>query len=218
MSANVLVVDAAVAAVEHPVLDAFASQLADCLAHASGDRWSVDVRAHARIESLAPGDGSHVVVASLQCELDGGDTIAEVDARWGERVSALVPRSAAVLLCTIARTVTTPLPALAAAESTPLERLRRLDRLAVDLSHATGAAVADIDRVVAYFGARSLGCDHRLGTAPAAEVAAWTLVATLVALGTLDDFAGPGATERAAAFLGNLAGLPRFVHKRMQAG
>jgi pyruvate dehydrogenase E1 component alpha subunit len=58
--------------------------------------------------------------------------------------------------------------------------------------------------VFAYFGTRQLQCDHRLQGPVAAEVAAWTILATLVSLGTLDDYAGPGATERARAWLGRL--------------
>jgi hypothetical protein len=217
VSAPTLVVDAAVADVERPVVAALARQLGDCVAHASGDPWRVDARVHDGVDALAPGDGAHIVVASLQTELAGHDDAASVSARWSAKLGALTPRASAVLLLTIVRRVDAPLPARLHGEAPVIERIRRLDRCAIELSHACGAAVADVDRVFAHFGTRQLLCDHRLQGPVAAEAAAWTILATLVSLGTLDDYAGPGATERARTWLGSLAELPRFVQKRLAA-
>jgi hypothetical protein len=217
VSAPTLAVDAAVADVERPVVAAFARQLGDCLAHASGDPWRVEPRIHDAVDALAPGDGGQIVVASLQIELPGDEEPAFVMRRWGAKLAELTPRAAAVLLLTIVRRVDNALPARPNGEVPAIERIRRLDRCAIELSHASGAAVADLDRVFAYFGTRQLQCDHRLQGPVAAEVAAWTLLATLVSLGSLDDYAGPGATERARAWLGRLPELPRFVHGRLAA-
>ncbi|MEO8487357.1 MAG: hypothetical protein ABI585_13580 [Betaproteobacteria bacterium] len=215
MSGATILVDAAVSVAERPVVAAFRRQFAECLVHASGDPWQVEARVHDTIDTLAPGNGAAIVVASLQTELDGADTIDAIGARWRERLRALVPHAASVLLCTIARCVEAPLPAHAQAAMPPIERIRRLDLLAVELSHDTGAAVADVDRIVAHIGARTLGADHRLASAAAVEVAAWTILATLVSGGTLDDHAGPGATERARGYLGTLAGIAGFVRRRL---
>jgi len=215
VSAPTLVVDAAVADVERPVVAAFARQLGDCLSQASGDRWRVEARPYGGIDALAPGEGARIVVASLQSELAGPDDAEAVTRRWEAKLAALVPRSAAVLLVTIVRRVAATLPARTTAEVPRIERIRRLNRCAIALSQASGAAVADVDRVIAYFGARELACDYRLRSPAAVEVAAWTMLATLVSLGTLDDHAGPGATERARAWLGRLPDLPSFVHKRL---
>lgn len=217
MSAPTLTVDAAVANVERPVVAALARQLDDCLRQATGDRWRIVARLHDRLDALGPGGGARIVLASLQSELAGGDDAAAIVRRWEPKIAALLADSAAVLLVTIVRSVAEPLPVRADGAMPVIERIRRLDRCAIDLSHATGAAVADVDRVFAHFGTRPLHCDHRLQGAAAAEVAAWTILATLVSLGTLDDHAGPGATERARAWLGRLSDLPRFVHGRLAA-
>ena len=216
MSATTFAVDAVVADVVRPVVAAFARQLGDCLTHASGDRWEVDARMHDALDALAPDDG-RIVVASLQTELAGDDAAADVEQRWGEKLAALTPRASAVLLLTIVRRVDDSLPAGPNGATPAIERIRRLDLCAIELSRATGAAVADLDRVFAYFGTRQLQCDHRLQGPVAAEVAAWTILATLVSLGALDDYAGPGATERARAWLGRLPELPRFVQRRLAA-
>jgi hypothetical protein len=215
VSTPTLVVDAAVADVERPVVAAFAQQLSDCLAHATGDRWRVEARLHGAVDALAPGEGVRIVVASLQSELEGHDDPGAVTRRWEAKLATLAPRAAAVLLVTIVRRVAATLPARPTGEVPRIERIRRLNRCAIALSHGSGAAVADVDRVIAHFGARELKCDHRLRSPAAVEVAAWTLLATLVSLGTLDDHAGPGATERARAWLGRLPDLPRFVHQRL---
>jgi len=215
VSVPTLVVDAAVARVERPVVAAFARQLADCLSHASGDRWNVETRVHDGVDALEPGEGVRIVVASLQTELSGADDAEAVARRWEAKLATLVPRSAAVLLVTIVRRVAETLPARPTRDVPAIERIRRLNRCAIGLSHASGAAVADADRVFAYFGTRQLQCDHRLQGPVAAEIAAWTLLATLVSLGTLDDHAGPGATERARAWLGRLPDVPHFIRKRL---
>jgi hypothetical protein len=216
VSATTLAVDAVVADVERPVVAAFARQLGDCLTHASDDRWEVDARMHGALDAIAPDDG-RIVVASLQTELAGDVAPADVEQRWGEMLAALTPRASAVLLLTIVRRVDDSPPGDTSGATPAIERIRRLDLCAIELSRATGAAVADLDRVFAYFGTRQLHCDHRLQGPVAAEVAAWTILATLVSLGTLDDYAGPGATERARTWLGRLPELPRFVQRRLAA-
>lgn len=215
MSERPIVIDAAIAGVERAVVAVFADQLTECLAHVSGERWQVDTRVHDDIAAIAPGDGSQVVVASLQSELDRDDAIDAIGMRWRERIDALMPQAAAVLLVTIARRVASPLPAIAGAAVPTIERIRRLDLLAVELSHATGASVADVDRLVAHVGARALGADHRLDNPMAAELAAWVILAALVAQGALDAWAGDGASERARGYLGG-GDLQRFLHWRLQ--
>lgn len=217
MSGHTLVVDAAVADVERPVVAALASQLGECLAHVSRDAWRVETRVHGDIGAFTPGDRTHVVVASLHTELACDDAIEAIAARWRERLAMLAPHASAILLCTIVRRAAGALPARADPAPSTIERIRRLDLLAVELSHDTGALVADLDRLFAHIGARTLGTDHRLGTPAAVEVAAWAILSTLVAGGTLDDLAGPGATELARGYLGGLHELPRFVQKRLQA-
>jgi hypothetical protein len=68
--------------------------------------------------------------------------------------------------------------------------------MVIELSHDTGAAVADIDRILGYFGARQLQTDYRLGGRLGSELAGHTIVASILAAG-LDDIIAPDVQERA---------------------
>ena len=117
----------------------------------------------------------------------------------------------AILLCTIFRHVADPAPDVAANER---ERIRRLNLLAIELSHDTGAAVVDFDRVFAHLGARPLATDHTLTGRVAAEVAAHALVANILDAG-LDEIVPAEIQERAHQFQGTLADISRLVERRM---
>jgi hypothetical protein len=217
-AARRVVVEAAFTEAERPIVAAVDGQLAACLAAASGAPWDIDVRRRDRIDSVDARDGPTLAIASLATELGNVDeSLASIGARWHERLASLVQDGVpAVIVCTVFRRAAAPLPTRGpVASAPPIERIRRLDRLAVDLSQATGAWVADLDRVFAHFGARQLEADPRTGGAIAAEVAAWTIVSTAFATG-LDDLLALDAQERARAFLGDLAGVPAFVGRRLR--
>ena len=70
-----------------------------------------------------------------------------------------------------------------------LERIRRLNLMAIELSQASGANVIDIDGVLAFIGALPLGTDYLLASPIAAAVAGDAIVSAL--LGGIPDEALP---------------------------
>lgn len=211
-----LVIDAIVADTERPALDAVAEQLRECLSAACGEAWPVAVRFRESLADVDAEDPPAVVVASLLPEADAtGETLAATEARWREQLSSLPgdPRPHA-LLCTVFRHVAPPLGDAGDALPAKRERIRRLNMMAIDLSHDTGAGVVDIDRAFSHVGARALATDHLLAGRAAAEVAAHTIVAGILAAG-LDDVVPPEIQERAAQFQGGLRDIDRFLARRL---
>ena len=119
-----------------------------------------------------------------------------------------------MLLCTVFRHVAPPIGDAGDALPAKRERIRRLNLMAIDLSHDTGAGVVDVDRAFSHVGARSLATDHRLTGRAAAEVAAHTIVAGILAAG-LDDVVPPDVQERAAQFQGALRDIDQFLARRL---
>ena len=78
-----------------------------------------------------------------------------------------------------------------------LERIRRLNLLAVELSHDLDAGVIDFDRQFADIGAQVLETSYRLEGAAAREIAAYVIVKTLLAAGAFDDHVPPETIEQA---------------------
>lgn len=209
-------IDAVVAATERPALAAVAAQLRECLHAASGEDWDVQVRFRASLSEISGDERPALVVASLLPELEGNsDAMPAIAARWHAQLAALPgDPSPPVLLCMLFRHVPE------AAEDVPdprpqlRERIRRLNLLAVDLSHDTGAGVVDLDRAFTHVGARALGTDYRLTGPRAAEVAAHTIVASLFHAG-LDDIVPRDVQERAVQFQGALRDIDQLLARRM---
>ncbi len=158
-------IDAVVDAAEHPALMAAAEQLRTCLAAAAGLAWPVTVRFLDDPAAIDAQDRPTVALLSLLPELlRDREPLAAIEARLRAQLSRVgemdVP---ALLICTIFRHV----PAAPAAREhdarPPLrERIRRLNLLAIVLSHDMGAGVVDVYRVFATVGARELATDSRL--------------------------------------------------------
>lgn len=123
---------------------------------------------------------------------------------WEAAAAALAERAEAaagatearVVFCTLFRHVRR-----GPQEAALRERIRRLNRLAIELSRTAGAAVADIDRACAHVGARTLGTDYRLEGAPAQEVAGEAIAAALLAE-ALDGHYAERVLQKARRLLG----------------
>lgn len=212
-----IVIDAVVADTERPALTAVAAQLRECLRAASGADWDVTVRFRASLADVSADARPTLVVASLLPELEGDAPMPAIAARWQAQLSALPgDPPPPVLLCMVFRHVpdgpedgTDPRPAVR-------ERIRRLNLLAIDLSHDTGAGVVDMDRAFTNVGARALETDYRLGGAKAAEVAAHTIVAGIFHAG-LDDVVPRDVQERAVQFQGALRDIDALLDRRLGA-
>lgn len=187
-----LAIEAFVHETERPALAAASRQLADALSAATGAAHSVALRFSETLPVVAFGGGRRVVVASMLVEIPGRDkSLDRAEARWRGQLAALKDPP---FLCTIFRYAGNR------GSSAVVERIRRLNFMAIQLSHATGAPVVDIDRTFGYFGARQLQTDYRLGGRLASELAGHAIVASILA-GGLDDVVPADAQERAQKVL-----------------
>jgi hypothetical protein len=209
-----IMIEAEVAETERPAILAGAQQLAEALAAATGAEWPIQLRFWAPGEAAATSAPGAVLVLSLLPEVARDEPFAETDSRWRTRLADLVMGSAPVLLCTVFRHV--------AERREPdgpdiVERIRRLNRMAAELSHDFGVSIVDIDRAFAHIGGRTLQTDYRLGGRLAAEVGGHSLAWSFLALG-LDDLIPPEVQDRARDFEGSLQRINTLVSRRLAAG
>jgi hypothetical protein len=197
--ATAFCIEAVVDDAERPALVATAEQLTECLHAASGSRPAIRLEFANSLDAIDAHARATVIIASLLPEVARDEAIPFVEARWRRQLAALA--SSPVFLCTVFRHVSRHGAERLAAQRVTMERIRRLDLLAAELSHDSGAAVIDIDRAFAHLGARVLATDYRLRGAVAAEVAAHTIVGSLLAVG-LDDIVAAEFLERATQFQG----------------
>lgn len=174
-----------------------------------------------RLGFLAPGfrppkapKHPDVFVTSMLPELDHPqDPIGVTEARWREHLGLLQDTGATVFVCTIYRHIggiADPADRLAL-----LERVRRLNLLAVKLSHELGVGVIDLDRAFAERGAEVLKTDHRLGGRFAAEVAGHCILTALLSLG-LDEVMDPALQEAIRARIGGTLDVLDYVRRRLK--
>jgi hypothetical protein len=207
-------IEAEVDACEHPAMLAGAQQLAQALNAATGADWPIQLRYWEPGTAPATSEPGSVIVLSLLPDVDSEEPFAETEARWRARLAQLAKGAAPVLICTVFRCL--------ADRRSPdgferVERIRRLDRMAADLSHDLGATVVDIDRAFAHIGGRVLQTDYRMSGRLAAEVAGHTLVLCILSL-ALDDVVSPEVQDRARTFQGSLREINKLVSRRLAAG
>jgi hypothetical protein len=199
---------------ERPGLIAAAEQLSECLSAASGGQaWPVRLNFLAPGAEVAASPAPTAIITSLLAEtLRPDEPIDQTKARWRGHLEQLLATGAPVFVCTVFRHVR----ARAADGSvTPvLERIRRLNLMAAELSHELGVAVIDIDRAFAHIGGRILQTDYRLPGVLAAEVAGQTTVWSLLSFG-LDEVIDPDLQEKAKAVLGDLSQINVLVSRRL---
>lgn len=188
---------------ERPVMIAAAEQLSECLTDPGEAGWPVTLR-FVRGGTPPP----PILIATMRAAVDGDEDAA----RLAEGIAGLQAAGAeTVYLCTLLRAV-----ADRAARGTVMPRIRALNLKAVELSHALGIGVIDVDRVLALFGAGPLQTDYRLGGPAAAEVAAHAIVAALLA-GGLDALMPNERQERAIARHGDIHAIAGMVERRLRA-
>ena len=208
-----IVLEAEIDPREQPVMLAAAQQLSEALRAAASVDWPIRISLHEAGKLGSPAAGA-IALVSLLIEAERDEAFDATAARLRARAQLLVDGGVRVLVMTVFRAVpgwrTDP------AAAARLERIRRLNRLALDLSHDLGVTVADIDRAFAHIGGRTLGADYRLSGRLAAEVAAHTIVLSLLWLG-LDEIVPPAVQDRARAFQGPLSGIDALVRRRLAA-
>lgn len=215
-----LLIEAVVDDAERPALVAAFEQLCECLSASSGILWPVRLRFHGSIRVIDLADRPTVVIASLLPAIAQDDEpLSRTAQRWRQHFLSLVEgKVPAVFVCTVFRHVAdgSTHRRLVGPPATA-ERVRRVNLLAAELSQDTGISVIDIDRVFAHFGARALKTDYRMSGPIAAEVAGYTIVSSILAIG-IDDFIPPSVQERAKRFQGDLSEIGNLVRRRLGRG
>lgn len=211
-----IVLQAVVDDAERPALVAASQQLHECLNAATPSGREIRLEfasAFAAIQTRAP---TTVIVASLHPEVARDEPLSSIEVRWRSQLSFLTTGPApAVFLCTVFRHVARNAPAPSTGDgSETRERIRRLNLFALELSHDTGIGIIDIDRALAHIGARLLGADYRLAGSVAAEIAAHTIVGSILLAG-LDDAVAPEVLHRAAQFQGPLWQIGTLLQRRL---
>jgi hypothetical protein len=183
VSATPITLQALVTPGEQPCISKAAALLADSLNAVGGDAaWSVEARFVDSPDQFDISDES-IVVVSLLPEVDRDEEWAVTAQRLRDDFTKLVEAGALNLfVCTVLRHAggaDEPLSAVRARRT----RIRRLNMLAIELSHELGLFVVDIDRDIAALGARSLETDYRLLGSYAPEAAGKALALSLLLVG-----------------------------------
>lgn len=209
-----IVLEALIDDAERPALIVAAELLSESLGQASGGpAWPVRVGLRAPAAGLGADTGPTAVIVSLLPEVANlGEPIAETEARWRAYLDGLLAAGVPVLVCTVFRHVAGRFAV--GAPSPAVERIRRLNRMAIDLSHELGVGVIHIDRAFAHIGGRTLQTDYRLAGVLAAEVAGHAIAWSLLSFG-LDEAVDPDLQEKAKTFLGGLQRIDALVGRRL---
>jgi hypothetical protein len=123
-----------------------------------------------------------IIITSLLLETDNYQRDwAELEGRLRARYAALAEDAASIVF------VTTVFRHISEGDATQREllrlRIRRLNRLAADLSREFGIMVIDLDRDLADIGGRRLQTDYRLGGEYAEQMAARSMARAIVSAG-----------------------------------
>jgi len=211
-----VVIEAVMSEVERPALAAASALLAKCLHAASGVDWPVETRWRDLLPSIRLEDRPDALILSLlPYVMRERELFSETEARVRKDLSWMVEHAAgSVMICTVFRFVAGPEGRHMHSGLARVEQIRRLNRLAAQLSHDLGVGVIDIDRTFAHIGGRPLGSDYRLQTKLAADVGAYAIVSSLLAVG-LDDRLEPELQERAKKFHGEMTDIVRMVGRHL---
>jgi hypothetical protein len=210
---TLIIIKAQVEPAEHSGLIAAAEQLSDCLNAASNTQtWKVRVQFYALGTNIDPSPPHSAIIVSLLPETKHvTESITETKARWLTYLGGLQSIGPPVFVRTVFRHVRDRTEDGGATNL--VERIRRLNRMAVELSHELGIAVIEIDRAFAHIGGRALESDYGLTGPLAAEVSGHTTVWSLLSFG-LDDIVDPGLQEKAKELLGGLSRIDALVSQR----
>lgn len=206
-----LPIEAFVTSDERPMMIAAGEQISEALRDDAGRPWPVKLTFSSfEHDHAAPGP---VAVASLLADaLALERPLSVVESAWRERLaSRLAGPERIVALCTVFRVVSDR-----QARPILIERIRRLNLLAAELSQAFNVYVVDLDRTLSFFGAGTMRSDFRLSGHRAAEVAGHAVATTLLATG-LGGLVPVDRQAIAAKRHGGLHQLAAVVEPRLRA-
>jgi hypothetical protein len=151
-----------------------------------------------------------IVIASLLPDLFGEEAWPQTQGRWRAQVAPIAADEAPpIFLCNVFRYVA------GNPRHPSVERIRRLNLLAIELSHDFGLNIVDIDRVFAHLGAQELRTDCRLTGPIAAEVAGYVIVDAILAT-MPDHLIPPEVQDVARRFQGPVEKVRDLVARRLR--
>jgi hypothetical protein len=154
-----------------------ADQLAQALSQAAQVPWTCAPTFTPTFALLQQARAEALVITSLLPELESEEPWPKAEQRLRTAYTALSQRGTPIFICTILRHVGRR------EEPQVAERcrihIRRLNLLAAEISHETGAYVIDLDRVLSDLGARRLQTDYSLKGSAAVETAGHFIAQTL---------------------------------------
>jgi hypothetical protein len=171
---------------ERSAITTMARTLQEHLAQAAAEPAAVTCSFAESFSDLQKPHEPSIIITSLLLETDNyqGDW-AELEGRLRTRYAALAEDAASIVF------VTTVFRHISEGDATQREllrlRIRRLNRLAADLSREYGIMVIDLDRDLADIGGRRLQTDYRLGGEYAEQMAARSMARAIVSAG-LDNY------------------------------
>ena len=174
-----LLIAAYVSEDERAAVEMAAGYLGRALSQATEVPWTCTCTFSPDLEALRHRHEVEMMVTSFLPELERIDEPwAQTEQRLRTTYTLLRERGAMVFICTVLRHV--------GGDKEPEAidalriRIRRLNFLAAEISHETGAYVIDLDRFLADIGARRLQTDYRLKGAAAHQLAGHFMAVTLV--------------------------------------
>src|SRR5271165_4090947 len=186
-------IEAVLGSGEQLALSGAVKELGRCFEAAGGLAFPVEVRFHSALAAIKVDSRPTLIVTSLLVELtEREEPLAAIETRLRTAFSTLIREGvSAIFLCTVFRRIEpeakTKDPVAAVAR---MERIRRLNYLAVELSHDLDINIIDFDRSFAHIGGHSLGTDFELHGSAAVSAAKHVIISTLFAAG-LDDVCYP---------------------------
>ena len=181
-------------------------QLSDCVGAALGREWPV------RLRLIGPDDvdipSGIVLVASID-DGAGLEPIAQSAARWVARIERY--RSLGhdrVLICNRFRHIGPD------ARQSEVERIRRLNRLAIELSRHLSVEVIDADRLLALCGARTLAADVR-GAGAATSALVGHAIADAILQGDMAECINADTQAHALAAHGGVCDIPGLIARHV---
>jgi hypothetical protein len=175
-----------------------ATLLESSLSTAAGGAVTVRCQFETSVDALEGSGEPCIVIASLLPEVANyQEPWSEVESRLRQRYRTLMSTEGnVVFLCTIFRHVASG----DGVDQLRRIRIRRLNLLAIELSHETGLFIIDLDRSLADIGACKLNTDYLLGGQYASEAAA-KFVALAVLSAGLDEFVSFDIQDAAKAIV-----------------
>ena len=180
-------IKALVHANERSAITTMARTLQEHLTQAAAEPAAVTCSFAESLSDLQKPHEPSIIITSLLLETDSyeGDW-AELEGRLRTRYAALAADATSIVF------ITTVFRHVSEGDATQREalrlRIRRLNRLAADLSREYGIMVIDLDRDLADIGGRRLQTDYRLSGEYAEQMAARSMARAIVSAG-LDNYA-----------------------------